>query len=76
MSRVIASPVHAVGRREHDQTQYVAVRRGRGIDVGDAQRGVSEPADHENDFSIPRTHCALFVSFQPTSMPTLRSSHP
>jgi hypothetical protein len=68
--------VHPVRRRQHDETEHVAVPRNRRVDVVDMQRGVGEPRDHENDFNIPPTQCALSVLFQPASMPSLRSSHP
>ncbi len=68
--------VHAVRRRQDDEAQDVAVPGNGGIDVGNVQRGVRQTADHENERSIPRTHCALSVLFQPASMPSLRSSHP
>ena len=39
-------PLHAVRRRQHGEAEHVAVPGDRGLDVGDAQRGVREAGDH------------------------------
>ena len=68
--------LHPERRRQHRQAEDVAIPRDRSVDVGHVQRGMGKTGDHENERSIPCTHRALSVLFQPASMPSLKSSHP